>query len=181
VFEFEKEKETELGDVAGYRVSADQKKMLVRTGGDFAIVDLPTGKLDDRGQEAEPRRTCKVTLDRHAEWNQIYAECWRQMRDFFYAPNMHGVDWPAMRRATNLCWRMSSTAPISPTSLANDRRAERRPRLRGRRRHPKPERIPLGLARRRLSRDASGYYRVDRILRGQNWDPKYRSRSPRSA
>ena len=26
-----------------------------------------------------------------------YNEAWRQMRDFFYAPNMHGVDWEAMR------------------------------------------------------------------------------------
>ncbi|MBW7990635.1 MAG: hypothetical protein FVQ84_11560 [Planctomycetes bacterium] len=24
-------------------------------------------------------------------------ECWRQMREFFYVPNMHGVDWKAMR------------------------------------------------------------------------------------
>ena len=24
---------------------------------------------------------------------QIYNESWRQMRDFFYAKNMHGVDW----------------------------------------------------------------------------------------
>ena len=38
-----------------------------------------------------------MRLDRHAEWNQIYFECWRQMRDFFYAPNMNGVDWKAMR------------------------------------------------------------------------------------
>ena len=35
----------------------------------------------------------KVTLDRQAEWNQIYNECWRQMRDFFFDKNMHGVDW----------------------------------------------------------------------------------------
>ena len=39
----------------------------------------------------------KVQLDRRAEWKQIYGECWRQMRDFLYAPNMQGVDWPQKR------------------------------------------------------------------------------------
>ena len=39
----------------------------------------------------------KVQLDRRAEWNEIYHECWRQMRDFVYAPNMQGVDWPNER------------------------------------------------------------------------------------
>src|SRR5207247_7622134 len=39
----------------------------------------------------------EMQLDRHAEWNQIYNEAWRQMRDFFYAPNMNGIDWKAMR------------------------------------------------------------------------------------
>src|SRR6185436_11967963 len=43
LFEIEKEKETEIGDVAGYRISANQKKMLVKVGADFAIVDLPSG------------------------------------------------------------------------------------------------------------------------------------------
>ena len=38
-----------------------------------------------------------MQLDRRAEWTQIYNESWRQMRDFFYAPNMNGVDWKAMR------------------------------------------------------------------------------------
>ena len=46
----------------------------------------------------------KVQLDRRAEWKQIYRECWRQMRDFLYAPNMQGVDWPTdAQLATSRC------------------------------------------------------------------------------
>ena len=63
LFEIEKEKETELGDVAGYRVTADQKKMLVRVGGDWAIVDLPTGKLD-LGDKKLSVADVRVLLDR---------------------------------------------------------------------------------------------------------------------
>ena len=40
---------------------------------------------------------------------------------------------------------------------------------------PRVERIPQGLLGARISRDASGYYRIERILPGHNWDPKYRS------
>ena len=31
------------------------------------------------------------------EWAQIFDEVWRRYRDFFYAPNMHGYDWEALR------------------------------------------------------------------------------------
>ena len=62
----------------------------------YAIVDLPTGKLDL--SERLNLSDLKFNLDREAEWKQIYNECWRQMRDFFYAPNMHGVDWEKVRK-----------------------------------------------------------------------------------
>jgi tricorn protease len=41
--------------------------------------------------------------------------------------------------------------------------------------YPTVERIPLGLLGAQIERHASGFYRISRILRGQNWDPKYRS------
>ena len=175
VFELEKEKETEIGEVAGYRVSADRKKMLVKVGSDFAIVDLPSAKLDIADKKLS-LADLKVTLDRHAEWNQIYAECWRQMRDFFFAPNLHGVDWPAMRQRyapllahvqhradlTYVIGEMISELNIGHAYVGGGDM-------------PVPERIPLGLLGAKVSRDASGYYRIDRILRGHNWDSKYRS------
>jgi len=174
-FDLEKEKETEVGEVAGYRVSADQKKVLVRADGDFAIVDLPSGKLDLSDKKLS-LADLKVALDRRAEWNQIYAECWRQMRDFFYAPNLHGVDWPAMRQRyqpllAHVQHRIDLTYVIG--ELIGELNAGHA--YVGGGDYPKPERIPLGLLGAKLSRDASGYYRVDRILRGHNWDAKYRS------
>lgn len=175
VFELEKEKETEIGDVAGYRVSANQKKMLVKVGPDFAIVELPTGKLDLADKKLS-LADLKVNLDRHAEWNQIYSECWRQMRDFFFDAHMHGLDWPAMRKRyepllthvqhradlTYLIGEMIGELNIGHTYVGGGD-------------YPKPERIPLGLLGAQIDRDASGFFRIGRILRGQNWDPKYRS------
>ena len=175
LYELDKEKETELGDVAGYTVSADQKKMLVRTGGDFAIVDLPTAKLDV-GEKKLNLSGLKVQLDRPAEWNQIYAECWRQMRDFLYAPNLHGVDWPAMRqRYEPLLAHVRHRADL--TYLIGEMIGELNlgHAYVGGGDMPKPARVDQGLLGAEIVRDASGYHRITRILRGQNWDPKYRS------
>lgn len=174
-YELDKEKETEVGDAAGYRVTADRKKMLVKVGGDFAIIDLPGGKLD-LGDKKLSLADLKVTLDRRAEWNQIYAECWRQMRDFMFDPNLHGVDWSAMRkRYEPLLAHVRHRADL--TFLIGELIGELNigHAYVGGGDYPKPERVPLGLLGAKLSRDASGFYKVDRILRGQNWDPKYRS------
>ena len=89
-------KEVELGDIGSFEISADRKKMLIASGGKYSIIDLPKSKvtmkdtLDLSGME--------VNLDKRKQWGQIFNECWRQMREFFYVPNMHGVDWPAMRK-----------------------------------------------------------------------------------
>ena len=175
LFELEKEKETELGDASGYMISADHKKMLVRSGETYAIVDLPTGKLDLADKRLN-FADLKVHLDRQAEWAQIYAECWRQMRDFFYAPNLHGVDWPAMRqRYEPLLAHVRHRADLTYVigELIGELSAGHA--YVGGGDYPKAERVPLGLLGAQIVRDASGYYKITRILKGQNWDAKYRS------
>ena len=71
--------DNEVGEVGGYRISADGKKILVKTGSDLAITDLPSGKIDTTDKKLK-LVDLKVELDRQAEWHQIYTECWRQMR-----------------------------------------------------------------------------------------------------
>jgi len=39
----------------------------------------------------------KMQLDPRAEWQQMFNETWRMERDFYYEPNMHGIDWVAMK------------------------------------------------------------------------------------
>src|SRR5262245_51728787 len=79
-------KETSLGSVNGFEISADGKKMLANQDGKYGIIDLPKGPVNI----AEPLNLSgmEMKLDRHQEWKQIFAECWRQMRDFFYDADM---------------------------------------------------------------------------------------------
>ena len=39
----------------------------------------------------------EMFIDPKAEWAQMFDEFWRIERDFLYAPNMHGADWPAIK------------------------------------------------------------------------------------
>ena len=176
VYDLDKQTETQVGTGTGYEISADGKKMLfAQPGNRFAIIDTPTGK-------AEPKdfldlSDMKVTLDRHAEWRQIFNESWRQMRDFFYAPNMHGVDWPAMRRTYEpLVAHVNHRADL--TYVIGEMIAELNVghAYVGGGDLQRPDRVPMGLLGAQLQRDPqSKYFRIAKIFKGQNWDPSLRS------
>jgi tricorn protease len=175
VFDFDKQSETQLGTGAGYEISADGKKMLVPAGGRYAIIDTPAAKFELR--DYLDLSDLKVTVDRHAEWAQIYSESWRQMRDFFFAPNMHGVDWPAMRaKYAPLVEHVNHRADLTYVigELIGELNAGHT--YVGGGDLPQLTRIPMGLLGARLERDAqSKFFKITKILKGQNWDPALRS------
>jgi tricorn protease len=164
------QKETNLGDCNGFEISADGKKMLAGRDGIYAIIDLPKGKPDF--SECLNLNGLEVTLDRKAEWRQIFNECWRQMRDFFYAPNMHGIDWAATRdKYAPLVEFANSRADL--TYIIGEMIAELSSGhcYVGGGDLTRPKRIQTGLLGAEVERDpASKYYRIKRILKGQNWD-----------
>src|SRR5689334_13745612 len=176
VYSMEDRKETVLGDVNSYQISDDGKRMLVKINKDYAIIDLPKDKLETKDHELK-LAGLDMQLDKHAEWNQIYFECWRQMRDFFFAPNMNGIDWKAMRDKyaallpfvnhrndlTYLLGELIGELNSGHTYVGGGER-------------PETPRIKLGLLGAELSRDpATKSYRIDRILPGENWDKHTRS------
>jgi tricorn protease len=181
-YSLEDRKETVLGDVNQYEITRDGKKMLVKIDKDYAVIDLPKDKIETKDEKTGKDYKLKLEgldmrLDRHAEWNQIYFECWRQMRDFFYAPNMNGVDWKAMRdkyaalvpfvnHRNDLTYLVGELIGELNNGHAYVAGGER----------PETPRIKLGLLGAEFSRDAATRaYRIDRILPGENWDKDTRS------
>jgi len=90
---------------------------------------------------------------------------------------MHGVDWAAMRERyeplvahvnhradlTYIIGEMIGELNVGHTYVGGGE-------------YPKPKRITTGLLGAEIGHDAkSGYYRIERILRGQNWDKSIRS------
>lgn len=88
-----REEKTVVSDVTVFMLSSDGKKVLAAKGDTFAIVDAAPE------QEFKPMDfgALNVTIDPRQEWAQVFHEAWRLVRDFFYDPNMHGVDWPAVK------------------------------------------------------------------------------------
>ncbi len=175
VFDLDKPAETDLGPFGGFEISADGKKMMVPKDGAYAIVDLPTSPIVFK--DPLTLSDMKVTLDRHAEWRQIFNESWRQMRDFFWAPNMGGVDWPAVRNAYEpLVAHVNTRADL--TYIIGEMIGELSTghTYVGGGDLPQPPRVPLGLLGAQIERDqATGYYRITRILKGENWTKDRRS------
>jgi len=83
-------------NVGEFQVSADRKKLLIRTDRQYSVIDASASSV---GADVPKIDLDGVSLavDPRSEWKQITQESWRIARDFFYAPNMHGVDWDAVR------------------------------------------------------------------------------------
>jgi tricorn protease len=96
------EVDTVLPDVKGYEISLDRKKIIVRKGDDFYVLDA-----DAKGTAlADPKALPKVTVNLshwtmstrpRDEFRGIFLDAWRLERDYFYDRKMQGVDWNAMR------------------------------------------------------------------------------------
>ncbi len=88
-----KQEQTILPGAGGFSLSSDGKKMLVFQGGRLAILAPAPGSKPT----PVPMDGMMTTISPREEWKQIFHDAWRIQRDFFYDPNMHGVDWDAVR------------------------------------------------------------------------------------
>jgi tricorn protease len=175
MYDFDSREEKNLGQVDGYEISANKKKMIVSQNGLYGIINVPateikiTDKLDLSGLQ--------MLINKQEEWEQIYKETWRQMRDFFYSPNMNGVDWKAqgdkyevlvkyVNNRNDLTYILGELVGELNIGHAYVGGGDR----------PQPERIKTGLLGAEISKDkVSGYFRIDKILKGQNWNGQVKS------
>ncbi len=106
--------ETFLDDAAGYELSLDNKKLLLRKGSDYFVVDAGAKAPQELAKSQVPLKDWTFDLDPRDEWRQMFVEAWRLERDYFYDRNMHGLDWPAVReRYLPLVDRVTDRAELS--------------------------------------------------------------------
>ncbi len=174
LFNMKSKKETDLGDVSSYVISADHNKMLVSLMGKYAVIDLPKGKV--KADEFLDLSNMQTMVNMEEEWAQIYNESWRQMRDFFYAPNMHGLDWPAIQKKyavllpyvknrndlNYIIGEMIGELSVGHAYVSGGDK-------------PSPQRIKTGLLGAKIDKDKSGYFVINEILDGENWNENTRS------
>ncbi len=166
--------ETPLAGLANYAISGDAKKILYSRNREVFVAALGPKIAPGEGRVAAA--DVEVRIDPRAEWTQIFNEAWRINRDYFYASNMHGVDWKAMREkyaaflpdlATRgdlnrvITWMCSELAVGHHRTGGGDRLEQ-------------PKSVPGGL----LGADyemANGRYRFKKVYGGLNWTPDLRS------
>ena len=78
-------------DVRSASTSQDRKKVLLRVGSSWSVVDAAgTPKIPD-GRLA--LGDLRVRIEPKEEWAQMLRDGWRFMRDYLYVDNTHGAPW----------------------------------------------------------------------------------------
>jgi tricorn protease len=177
-FDLEKRKlDKVLDSITSFDLSANGEKMLFAQGQRpaqswfIASTQQPIKPGEGRIKTEE----MEVYVDPVAEWNQMYRETWRIERDFFYAPNFHGLDIKATEKKyepyvaslahradlSYLFQEMLGELTVGHLYVQGGDVATAR-------------RVPGGL----LGADYSlenGRYRFAKIYDGENWNPELRA------
>lgn len=171
----DRKEETILETLQGYELSANREKIVASLGrNNYAIVNAKPGqkpadstlKLDNMEMRIDPK----------AEWQQEFTDAWRILRDWFYDPGMHGLDWKGIREKygqlvpyvahrADLDYILGEVAGEmhaghvyvgSPADVNN------------------VDRVDNGLLGAEIAA-ADGYFRITNIFPGENWHESFRS------
>ena len=162
-------------DVSSYELSADGKKLLVRKKTDLHVIDAGTKAVaaTDLAKAKVDLANWTFPIDVRGDWKQIFVDAWRMERDYFYDPNMHGVDWNAvLKRHLPLVDRITSREELSDLiGWMVGELSVLHTSVRGGDMRPGPDDVKVPTLGALLVRDVrAGGYRIDTIYRH---DPDY--------
>lgn len=177
---FDLEKQEEKGimaDVQMAKLSADSEMILVKSKGNYGLI-----KAAEKQKIEKPVPTSQLSMDlvEKEEWHQIFQDTWRRYRDFFYDPEMHGVDWNELRvRYGSLVddarsrWDLNNISSNLLAELSAGHTYTRGRTVETIKRHN------TGLLGIDWEQDEKGY-RIKHIIRPATWDTEVRSPFDRS-
>ncbi len=174
VYDLKEKKETKLLDKASLQFTADRKKMMIVKGDRYYIVDKTESAIKLKKQVNLADMKVKVNMEE--EWSQIFNEAWRQMRDFFYVENMHGVDWeaikakyevylPYVKHRADLTYIIGEMIGELNIGHAYSGGGD----------YKKPERIKLGLLGAKFEKHSSGYFQIKELIESANWNTQIKN------
>jgi tricorn protease len=91
---FDEKEESVLKGITQFTLAPGGEKLVFRTAAGVGIADAKPAQdasktLDLSGLEAR--------IEPKLEWQQVYVDGWRILRDWFYDEGLHGMDWKAIR------------------------------------------------------------------------------------
>jgi tricorn protease len=84
-------------DIKSAQLSSNKKKILIFKKNTISVGEANGEKIDLDKQKIE-LANWSFTIDPVDDWQQMYNDAWRMMRDYFYDRNMHGVNWNASKK-----------------------------------------------------------------------------------
>jgi tricorn protease len=168
-FDFEeREQSTLLEGVRDFRISSDGGHMIVRKAdGSLAVAEIG----DEMELEALKLDGVRVMVDPREEWAQIFDEAWRMEQEYFYADNMHGLDWDAVYRKyrplVDHVGRREDLNAVIVEMIAELHAGHNRA---GGGDVHKEQAVETGLLGANFE-IANGRYRLARVYNGESWNP----------
>lgn len=175
-FDLKKREEVlKIENCRGYSIAPDMKKMIYRAGNDFGITAADANKM----KPGDGRLNLSgLEMRKHPalEWLNVFNETWRRYRDYFYDYGMHGVDWKAIgdryrtlvphaahrNDLTYIISEMVSELGVGHAYVGGGEQ-------------PSVEVPRLGLLGCTFQPTSDGFYKINKIYAGENWQESLRS------
>ncbi len=162
-----------LQGIGNYDLDREGKKLIYRSGETFGVIDAAPGKKVGDGRLNTAAMQARV--EPREEWKQMFREAWRIQRDFYWDPEMGGLDWTALgkRYEALLPWvahrsdlnyiigEMIAELSTSHTYVGGGEVPDRK-------------RIEVGVLGADLEPDG-GFFRIKKIYAGENWNDNLRA------
>ncbi len=164
------EAEDFLDGVSTATASHDRKKLLVRAGSDWSVVNT-AGAAPREGGDGLTTSGIRILVDPKAEYAQMLRDGWRFMRDFLYVDNAHGAPWndvwdwysawlPDLNHRSDFNHLLDMVSGEVAVGHSYVRGGD----------YPDLERPRTGLLGVDLE-EVDGFYRISRIYTGEDWNP----------
>jgi tricorn protease len=175
LFDVKKRKdEVLLSGVSEFYLDKEGSKLLYKAGDSWGIVDAAPGKAKTTEGKLD-LATLEIRIDPREEWKEIFHEAWRIERDFYWDPDMGGLNWKKIqdRYESLLPWvahrsdlnyligEMIAELSTSHTYVSGGEMPDRK-------------RVGVGLLGVDFAR-GEPFYKIAKIYKGENWVESTRS------
>ena len=97
LYDLAAKKESVLAEPVGrWDFDADGKQLILQKAGALHVGEASAVFTSRALPERVDLERLSLTVVPRQEWQQVFEDCWRWYRDFFYDPGMHGHDWQAV-------------------------------------------------------------------------------------
>lgn len=156
--------------------STNGKNLLYKKGSSWAIVETKSKPKDGDGKL---KTNLKIKIKPAEEYQQLFNDSWRFMRDFLYVDNVHGAPWdkifewysPWVKHAKHRN-DMNYIIDIISGEVSIGHSYVRGGDM------PDIDRVPVGLLGCDFE-EVNGYYQIKKIYNGERWNPT--TKAPLSA